>query len=46
VFEGNYGLVTHDKPWGMPFIARGKAEVYAWMPKVYPEPPKEVSGDE
>lgn len=41
VIEGVYNLVTHDKPWGVPLVAMGEAEVYAWMPKVYPEPPEE-----
>ena len=29
-------------PWGhIPILKLGKAEVFAWMPKVIPEPPKE-----
>lgn len=41
VIEGIYKGMTYGGPWGVPMIEMGKAEVYAWMPKELPEPPKE-----
>lgn len=39
--EGIYKGTTFGGPWGVPIVAMGKAEVYAWKPKEIPEPPKE-----
>ena len=39
--EGIYKGSTFGGPWGVPMVECGKAEVYAWMPKIPPEPPKE-----
>ncbi len=39
--EGIYKGTTYGGPWGVPMVEWGDAEVYAWMPKDFPEPPKE-----
>lgn len=41
VIEGIYKCTSFGGPWGVPLVEMGKAEVYAWMPKKLPEPPKE-----
>lgn len=41
VIEGYY-VPSLPHPWGSwPMLVNGDAEVYAWMPKQYPKPPKE-----
>lgn len=41
VIEGYY-IPSLPYPWGTwPILVSGDAEVYAWMPKVFPKPPKE-----
>ena len=40
-----YKGTTFGGPWGVPIVEMWKAEVYSWMPKEIPEPPKEEQGD-
>lgn len=44
--EGIYKGTIYGGPWGVPMVEMGKAEVYAWMPKEMPEPPKEEKDNE
>lgn len=39
--EGIYNGTIYGGPWGVPMVEMGKAEVYAWMPKEMPKPPKD-----
>jgi hypothetical protein len=40
IIEGIYRMNIIGGPWGVIMVECGKAEVYAWMPKILPEPPK------
>lgn len=43
VWDTVYAISTLTCPWGhIPMIENGKAEVYAWMPRPLPAPPKGV----